>query len=216
MSEMKILVLSDIHGQRITLEKILRRVKVLPLFACFIAGDITNHGTQEELINTLKIIRAFVPRIFFVLGNCDPVLNLDSKREELSALNIYWLKSPIDMGDFLLVGFNGTRINPFKIEINEKYKHKKVCILTHIPPYGTLADSVSPIRHIGSRELRTFIEKHHEVFLNVCGHVHEAPSISKLGEATIINPGPVTLGHYAVITVTKTFDMIGELRTIYD
>ncbi len=64
----------------------------------------------------------------------------------------------------------------------------------HTPPANTPLDRMSGGRHIGSRALRTFIERHTPL-LSMHGHVHEAPQLSggrysvKIGPTWCINPG---------------------------
>ena len=38
-----------------------------------------------------------------------------------------------------------------------------------------------------------------------CGHIHEARGIDYIGDTRIVNPGPVSAGHYAVFDVGETF-----------
>ena len=63
----------------------------------------------------------------------------------------------------------------------------------HAPPFGTRCDVLFDGRHIGSKALRCWIEKH-QPRLTLHGHVHESPKISgtfvdRIGATTIVNPG---------------------------
>jgi Icc-related predicted phosphoesterase len=63
----------------------------------------------------------------------------------------------------------------------------------HTPPFGTPLDAMPRGRHVGSKALRAFIERHTPP-LTLHGHVHEAPEISgryaaRLGPTWSINPG---------------------------
>ena len=65
--------------------------------------------------------------------------------------------------------------------------------ICHTPPADTPLDMMSGRRHIGSRALRTFIERQTPL-LSLHGHVHEAPQISgrystKIGPTWCVNPG---------------------------
>ncbi|RLI64101.1 MAG: metallophosphoesterase, partial [Candidatus Asgardarchaeum californiense] len=58
-------------------------------------------------------------------------------------------------------------------------------LVTHIPPYKT-QDRVFLGHHIGSKELREVVETC-KPRLVLCGHVHEDPGITKLGNTTVVN-----------------------------
>ncbi|MCY3022150.1 MAG: metallophosphoesterase [Planctomycetota bacterium] len=47
----------------------------------------------------------------------------------------------------------------------------------HTPPWGTKLDQVAGGKHIGSRAVRSFIERHQPP-LALHGHIHESPSVS--------------------------------------
>jgi hypothetical protein len=68
----------------------------------------------------------------------------------------------------------------------------------HAPPYGTACDRLRSGEHVGSRELRAFVER--EIpDLVLCGHIHESRGVDELGATRVVNPGPVAAGHYAVV-----------------
>ncbi len=63
----------------------------------------------------------------------------------------------------------------------------------HAPPFDTRCDVLFDGRHIGSKAVRRWIEKHQPV-LSLHGHIHESPKLSKsffdrIGTTTVINPG---------------------------
>jgi Icc-related predicted phosphoesterase len=63
----------------------------------------------------------------------------------------------------------------------------------HGPPYGTVCDRLFNGAHIGSRALRSWIERR-QPLLTLHGHIHESPLVSgkfceRLGATTIVNPG---------------------------
>lgn len=211
----KILILSDIHSQNITLTNILDKVKNLPEIPkiCFIAGDITNFGSIEDMRGVLDIITNCNFLTFFVLGNCDPEINSETfdtsaKHIEASAEEIHF---------FTIVGFGShkPRINN-KLLLELKRSKKRVCLLTHAPPYGTKADLISFGRHGGSHEVKKAIEKFPNIFLAISGHIHDSPSISKYKKCTIINPGPITRGNFAIIDINEMFEIKGDIYNIYE
>lgn len=212
---LKLLVLSDIHNQDITLKAILQAVEKFggkPDF-CLIAGDITNFGTTRNLEDILNIIVDQIPNTFYVIGNCDPVT--DGVNLETSAIDVE-AKSQ-EMGSYSIIGF-GThkpKLDQKKLKKLKKV-NKQVCLLTHAPPFKTSTDMVYPNRHVGSKQLREFIEKNEHIFLSISGHIHDSPAISKLNNCTIVNPGPVTTGNFAIIEIQKNLKIKGKIYNLYE
>ena len=63
----------------------------------------------------------------------------------------------------------------------------------HGPPHGTALDQVAAGVHVGSREVRTFLERIQPA-LSLHGHIHESPVVSgrfadRLGRTICVNPG---------------------------
>ncbi|MFW9851363.1 MAG: metallophosphoesterase [Candidatus Thorarchaeota archaeon] len=211
----KILILSDIHSQNITLINILNIVQNLlnPPKICLIAGDITNFGSIEDMREALEVITNFDFQTFFVLGNCDPDINLEALNTSAKHIE----SSVEEIGSFAVVGFGSHKpqVN-YKLLFELKRIKKRVCLLTHAPPYGTKADLVSFNRHGGSREITKTIEKFPNIFLVISGHIHESPTISTYKKCKIINPGPITRGNFAIIEIDEEFKVKGEIYNIYE
>jgi Icc-related predicted phosphoesterase len=63
----------------------------------------------------------------------------------------------------------------------------------HPPPFNTKCDVLFDGRHIGSKAVRTWIEKN-QPLLTLHGHIHESPKLSRsfgdrIGATTVINAG---------------------------
>ena len=63
----------------------------------------------------------------------------------------------------------------------------------HAPPFNTHCDVLFDGRHIGSKAVRSWIEKN-QPRLTLHGHIHESPKLSgtffdRIGATTVINPG---------------------------
>jgi Icc-related predicted phosphoesterase len=63
----------------------------------------------------------------------------------------------------------------------------------HTPPFNTHCDVLFDGRHIGSKAVRSWIEKK-QPLLTLHGHIHESPRLSntffdRIGSTTVINPG---------------------------
>ena len=209
----KILVLADIHNQDITLQSIINVVldfQKSPTI-CIIAGDITNFGTIDDLNKMLNIITPNFDETMFVAGNCDPYF----KMNELETSAKYIESRPHKLDSFTVIGFG--RQDPLinqRILRRLKRTEEKVCLLTHAPPFGTTADKISLDRHAGSRELKHTIETYPNIFLTISGHIHDSPTIDSMNGCTIVNPGPITRGNFAVISIKEDFSVTGKIYNI--
>jgi len=63
----------------------------------------------------------------------------------------------------------------------------------HTPPFNTPCDNLFDGRHIGSKAVRTWIEKT-QPLLSLHGHIHESPKLSgtffdRIGTTIVVNPG---------------------------
>ena len=62
-------------------------------------------------------------------------------------------------------------------------------LVTHAPPFNTDADKIEDGAHVGSEGILKSIHEF-KPDINLCGHIHEAKSISKIGNGTdVANPG---------------------------
>lgn len=209
---MRILQVSDIHSSR-NVEKIPRTVEENGCDVVFVAGDITNFGTVEEAERILGVIAETGRPVFFVAGNCDPpsLLNHRPTYERIINLHLtkhmfggYWL---VGLGGSLVTSHGMTLIELREEEIASMIKNiedaeKPLIFLSHNPPYGTDADRSMNGEHLGSHSVREFIERKNPLLVS-CGHIHEARSISRLGETLIVNAGPAKSGYCAIIEVGR-------------
>jgi uncharacterized protein len=57
--------------------------------------------------------------------------------------------------------------------------------------------------------LRALVEREQPDVV-LCGHIHEARGLDTVGPTHVVNPGPVSAGHYAVVEareeITVTLD----------
>ena len=88
---MKILVVSDVHGDADALDRIIVKEKYWDLFV--FAGDAVGRGSEpNEVIETLRDVENFVG----VLGNWDHAVirgRVDMSRKEEDAENVAWTRS---------------------------------------------------------------------------------------------------------------------------
>lgn len=211
------LVLSDIHSQEITLVKILEKVKLDKIDGIIIAGDLTNFGTVNDLIHILEMIRSHIDSpIYFIRGNCDPPIKTEIQLEKC-----YWIeKEPINTEQFVIIGSSKRNLTHLS-KIVKKYvkTNTPVLVITHYPPNGTALDREGLYRHKGVSTVNQFLEKNSNVFLHICGHAHKAQGSIQLNEATVVNPGSVTLGNYALLSIehkSRDLRVQVDLKNIYE
>ena len=175
-----------------------------------IAGDITDFG-PDEYAN--KLLDMFEKPIMAIPGNCDPQTIL-KVLDNSKATNLHNTSKRI--GNITFIGLGGSNPTPFDtpFELSEDeiesnlYKlvteteniqdNSTIVLLTHAPPHGTV-DEI-PIGHVGSTAIKKFVGR---VDLIVCGHIHEARGVMKVGKTVVVNPGMILEGNGAVITITE-------------
>jgi Icc-related predicted phosphoesterase len=69
----------------------------------------------------------------------------------------------------------------------------KTVYVTHSPPWGTSLDRLYNGTPVGSRAIRSFIERHRPP-LTLHGHIHESPGVDRIGPTVSVNPGDSLTG----------------------
>ncbi|MDY6773839.1 MAG: metallophosphoesterase family protein [Candidatus Nanohaloarchaea archaeon] len=214
---MKVLALSDIHGAIGELENILNKEDDYDLI--LLLGDITDTseddylGTAREAIELAGEGGRFVKAVPGNMDNEDVLEILIENRVNLHK-NIFSLQ------DYDFVGFGGGRTppgveTPFEPEDGERgevleqliqrTKSDHRAVVSHEPPKETAADVASG-EHVGSDSLRKLIGEE-EIDLVLCGHIHESRTVDEVEGTTVVNPGPVKEGRYAVLELEDEIDV---------
>jgi Icc-related predicted phosphoesterase len=73
---------------------------------------------------------------------------------------------------------------------------ERTIFLMHAPPFNTGLDVIAGNQHVGSRSIRSFIERT-QPRVSLHGHIHEAPQLSgqyldRIGKTPCLNPGQFT------------------------
>lgn len=200
----KILAISDVHGEEN--ENLYTYLNNNDIDLVLVLGDITDFGPLDFVGPFLEKIADCGVDVIAIPGNCDPKGICNAINEVSFCLH----NNIIAYGDAILFGYGGSNETPFntpgEIQDNKIYgdvfellanydyvyndKVPKVKILvTHAPPYNTEADKIESGDHVGSQGILKSIHEF-EPQINVCGHIHEAKSLSKIGITTdVANPG---------------------------
>ena len=202
---MKIMVVSDFHGRDDPSVKLNRLVKPQKYDLIIVCGDFTSNGPVNVGRNILEtLVESGVP-VLYVLGNMDPPELMD----ELKGLGISLHGRGMVIDD---VGFAGAG---FRVNLGELLEQgireitqatNFLVIITHIPPYGTMSDLTLNGSYIGDYGVKEIVKKYQPNVL-LCGHVHEARGLDRMGKTLICNSGPVFRGFYAELQLTKTVEV---------
>lgn len=215
---MKILIASDGHGAIDKLDRLEEIAKDCDVV--LYGGDFAQFGKTETGKPFLERFARVHDRIFSVIGNCDEPDFLD----EIEDYDISIQGSLSYFGGLVLSGsgggskFSGTTPNERSDEdlaadlrlVAESVPDdgeegdegwNNLVIIAHNPPANTKLDVVGNGAHVGSPLIRAFIEKYRPL-LSVSGHIHESAAIDSLGPTTLVNPGPLAEGKYAIAEIS--------------
>jgi len=210
---MRLLVLSDMHGDTANIEKLAPEFEKAD--AVVFAGDFTEFNKPETGEPAFKSLITRHDFIYAVIGNCDDPDFIENLEDEDISIqknlvvsdHLCWLGS----GGGLK--FTGTTPNELDeeglmadltpvTEIDEAVWDNLI-LVTHQPPYDTGMDKITAGIATGSKEIRAFIEKY-QPLVAISGHIHESFAVNTLGPTTLMNPGSLAEGRYGIIELQRT------------
>jgi hypothetical protein len=205
---MRLLCITDIHGEVSRFEKILAAEPRADLL--IIGGDFTNFGQPPEVDHLLKLAQAHTPQVLAVAGNCDSAeidqflldrgVSLHQRGVRINNLGFFGLSAmppwrgdmyefpEADLDRFLAAGFA-------QVEGSSRY-----IMVPHCPPRNSVVDRSAMFMSVGSTAVRNWVDKVNPILV-VCGHIHEARDQAKIGDTVVVNCGPAKNGNYAVAEV---------------
>jgi uncharacterized protein len=210
---LQLVVLADIHGVLTHLAAVQGPLRQAD--AVVIAGDLTDFGDAAAAASVVAEIEAVNPTIVAVHGNCDRPdvtayladrgLGVHGQVRETAGLvfagvggALIWSgRTPNEAEEAVLAAdLDQARVQLVALAPPAG----RLVLVTHQPAYGTSLDSLTGADHMGSRAIRTFIERYRPV-LAVSGHLHERPGVDRIGLTTLVNPGPFKAGRYAIVRI---------------
>ena len=217
---MKFLVISDLHGNTDILDKLDKQFDQAD--GVLFAGDFAKFGEEATALPALEALcKKTEDKDYFtfaVLGNCDkPEFIRELEKKDICVQKcLEHTKGLCFAGSGGGSKFTGTTpferededlVSDFDIIRNqgEDADWANLIAIMHNPPKDTKCDMIEGGIHVGSPALRTFIEKTKPLAV-VTGHIHESAGIDKIGNTTVINPGPLLEGKYAWLQVEKEGD----------
>ena len=215
---MKLLLISDLHGNVDNLQKLDGEIKSAA--AVLFAGDFSKFQKPETGLPCAEKMRELCPNLFAVLGNCDEPELLES----IEKLDISVQRSLASFEGLVIAGsgggskFTGETPNERDEEdlqtdfdviknsgLQEEGQWSNLIVVSHNPPKAQTVDSPAAGVHAGSQIFTDFIEQTKPLAV-LCGHIHEGCGVEKIGQTVVVNPGPLCEGKYAVMEVEKSGD----------
>ncbi len=199
--------IGDIHTDIGPLENI---PQLADASAIIVSGDLTNRGNADEAEAVFTQLHAIHPTVYAQIGNMDTPavdtvltnhnVNIHAKAIQLipgvSLIGVGWstptpFNTPSEASEEQVAGWLETAYE----QVN---KNDRLLLVSHTPPIATQVDCIGTDVHVGSMAVRQFIER---VGPDVCltGHIHESMNTDTIGNTTIVNPGMISSGGYAII-----------------
>jgi len=189
---MRILVFSDIHGDRAALEELMAREADLYIAA----GDLVSWG--RGLDGLAEILKRRAPRVWVLPGNHEHESDIERfcQAHGLNPLHGRHFQAE----GWHIAGLGHSSPTPFDTpgeyteeEISDRLAKfsglKPLILVCHCPPLETPLDRAAFGRHIGSRAVREFLDREQPAWF-ACGHVHEAAgTLARLGATQAVNAG---------------------------
>ncbi|RJS84640.1 hypothetical protein CW702_02165 [Candidatus Bathyarchaeota archaeon] len=217
MADINVLALTDLHGRLGAAQELAYKAEEENVDVIIICGDITHFGTSQDAKTILSQFTPLRKPVLFVPGNCDPpslvAVEVDGAECVHGSCRTFSGVAFIGVGGSPKTPFH----TPFELEehvilellekgLEEAPEENKLFIISHSPPKDTSVDLTWFKVHGGSVSVRKFVEERKPSIL-VCGHIHEARGKERIGETTVVNPGPAKDGYYAIINIDEDINV---------
>jgi uncharacterized protein len=188
----KLLVFSDIHSDLRALERLMS----IEADYYFCAGDLVNFSRGLDAMG--EILKKRGDRVYVIPGNHETAAQVTELCERFGLNDFHGKRMEID--GFHVVGLGYSNRTPFDTpgEYSEEeldmHLHQfdgvqPMIAICHVPPYGTMLDRITNLKHAGSKSMRDFVRREQPRFF-FCGHIHEAAGAQdKLGATSAMNVG---------------------------
>jgi uncharacterized protein len=173
---MRLLIFSDIHGDKAALDKLMN----IEADYYFAAGDLANWGRGLEQLGPVMQKRA--ERMYVIPGNHESEADIVRLCEQYGFHNFHGQTMNIEGYTVAGLGYS----NPTPFNTPGEYSEQELAarlqkfdgleplvLICHTPPKGSKLDRAGEGQHFGSSAVRDFIEKNQPVYF-YCGHIHEA------------------------------------------
>jgi uncharacterized protein len=172
----KLLIFSDIHGDRAALEKLM----AVEADYYFAAGDLANFGRGLDAMGPIMQKRA--EKMYVLPGNHESDSDIARFCTQFGFHDFHG--RTIEIGGYHIAGLGYSNITPFKTpgEYTEQELRDRLAkfsgldplvLICHTPPKKTALDRAGEGQHFGSEAVREFIDREQPRYF-YCGHIHEA------------------------------------------
>jgi len=206
---MRIVSFGDIHMALRSIQRLAGELKAADMVV--LSGDLTNFGGPEDAQQVIAATRRYARGVLAVSGNLDKPEVIDFLRAQGISLHGEGRR----MGALGVFGCGGSNLTPFHTptELSEQeigavleggYAQiagaPHVLMVCHTPPANTATDRIASGQHVGSPQVRAFIEEH-QPEVCITGHIHESAGIDHIGRTTVVNAGAFHAGGYIAVTL---------------
>ena len=189
---MKVLIFSDIHSDA----RALGRLMTMEADYYICAGDLVNWGRHLDAMGAILQRRA--GKVYVIPGNHESAAQTTDLCARFGLHDFH--AGHIEAGGFHIAGLGYSNPTPFDTpgeyteeQLEEKLHAfdglKPMIAVCHAPPFGTMLDRITNLKHAGSRAVRAFLQREQPRYF-FCGHIHEAAGAQEmLGETSAMNVG---------------------------
>ena len=189
---MKLLIFSDIHGDKAALEKLM----AIEADYYFAAGDLATFGRGLDALG--PIMQQHADRMYVIPGNHESESDIADFCRQYGFHDFHG--QTMEIAGQTVAGLGYSNPTPFdtpgeyseeelELRLHEFDGLKPMIAICHVPPHGTMLDRITNLRHAGSRSMREFLQREQPRYF-FCGHIHEAAGAQeKLGETSAMNVG---------------------------
>ncbi|MBQ9453060.1 MAG: metallophosphoesterase family protein [Desulfovibrio sp.] len=189
-----------------------------------VTGDLTVTGGIKQAERVMDALCTHNLPVFAQIGNMDRP-EVDTWLTEKDC-NLHTFTRELTP-DIAIFGVGGSTFTPFGTpsEFPESsvaawleacwhkartYPHS--VLISHNPPKGTACDVIPGNMHVGSSAVREFLEEA-QPEICLCGHIHEARAVDRVGRTLVVNPGMLSQGGYVLLRA-KQGQLTAELKIL--
>jgi uncharacterized protein len=188
----KLLVFSDIHGDRTALNRLL----AMEADYYFAAGDLVSWGRGLEQMGELLQRRA--ERMYVLPGNHESPEDITRICERFGLHDFHGVHFEAD--GWHIAGLGCSTPTPFNTpgEYSEPEMQERLepfesldplVLICHCPPRNTALDRIHKGLHAGSTAVHEFIDRRQPAHF-LCGHIHECAGVTvQMGNTRAMNVG---------------------------
>jgi len=188
----KLLVFSDLHGDRSALKRLLDT----DADYYFAAGDLVNWGRGLDQMAEMLARRA--DRMYVLPGNHESPEEIERVCERFGLHDFHGRQ--LEINGWHIAGLGCATPTPFNTpgEYSESELQQflarfaglsPLVLVCHCPPRDTALDRIHAGLHAGSNAVREFIEREKPAYF-FCGHIHEcAGAAVQMGPTKAVNVG---------------------------